>query len=87
MNVAPSLKNSYSCRLCFCVLLFYFADVAILASKVFMSLQEVNESRDHRIMIDRLEHSYVSAAMRQLVCLLGLYPKHVRCALQVLSKA
>ena len=44
-----------------------FADVGILANKVFMSLQAVNESRDQLTVIDRLEHSYVSAAMRQLV--------------------
>jgi len=67
--------------------LLYFADVAILANKVFMSLQEVNESRDNHIVIDRLEHSYVSAAMRQLVCLLRLHLKPLRCALNVLSKA
>jgi len=67
--------------------LLYFTDVAILANKVFMSLQEVNESRDNHIVIDRLEHSYVSAAMRQLVCLLRLDLKPVRCALNVLSKA
>lgn len=47
--------------------------VAILANKVFMSLQEVNESRDNHIVIDRLEHSYVSAAMRQLVLFLNLF--------------
>jgi len=44
------------------------ADVAILANKVFLSLQAVNEAEDQLAVIDRLEHSYVSAAMRQLVC-------------------
>lgn len=44
------------------------ADVATLANKVSMSLHAVNESRDQLAVIDRLEHSYVSAAMRQLVC-------------------
>ena len=47
----------------------YFADVAILSNKVFMSLQAVNESHDQQAVVDKLEHSYVSAAMRQLVCL------------------
>ena len=43
-------------------------DVAILANKVFLSLQAVNDADDQLTVIDRLEHSYVSAAMRQLVC-------------------
>ena len=47
---------------------FGFADVGIVANKVFMSLQAVNESHDQLTVFDRLEHSYVSAAMRQLVC-------------------
>lgn len=47
--------------------------VAILANKVFMSLQAVNESRDQLAVIDTLEHSYVSAAMRQLVLFLNLF--------------
>lgn len=44
------------------------ADVSILSNKVFMSLQAVNDAQDQLAVIDRLEHSYVSAAMRQLVC-------------------
>ena len=47
------------------------ADVAILANKVFLSLQAVNDAEDQLTVFDRLEHSYVSAAMRQLVCLVG----------------
>ncbi|XP_073246845.1 zinc finger ZZ-type and EF-hand domain-containing protein 1-like isoform X1 [Porites lutea] len=47
--------------------------VEILAKKVFLSLQAVNESRDQLTVIDRLEHSYVSAAMRQLVLFLNLF--------------
>ncbi|XP_068674922.1 zinc finger ZZ-type and EF-hand domain-containing protein 1-like [Montipora foliosa] len=47
--------------------------VAILSNKVFMSLQAVNESHDQQAVVDRLEHSYVSAAMRQLVLFLNLF--------------
>lgn len=53
------------------VIFVYFpvvADVAILANKVFLSLQAVNDAEDQLTVFDRLEHSYVSAAMRQLVC-------------------
>ena len=32
-----------------------------------MSLQAVNDASDQLVVIDRLEHSYVAAAMRQLV--------------------
>ncbi|XP_020615974.1 zinc finger ZZ-type and EF-hand domain-containing protein 1-like isoform X2 [Orbicella faveolata] len=47
--------------------------VAILANKVFLSLQAVNDAEDQLTVIDRLEHSYVSAAMRQLVLFLNLF--------------
>ncbi|XP_078346247.1 zinc finger ZZ-type and EF-hand domain-containing protein 1-like isoform X2 [Oculina patagonica] len=47
--------------------------VSILAFKVFMSLQAVNDAQDQLTVIDRLEHSYVSAAMRQLVLFLNLF--------------
>lgn len=54
-----------SCHLCAVLVI---TDVAILANKVFLSLQAVNDAEDQLTVIDRLEHSYVSAAMRQLVC-------------------
>lgn len=56
-----------------CYVCLVFADVGILANKVFMSLQAVNDTQDQLAVIDKLEHSYVSAAMRQLVCLLNNY--------------
>ncbi|XP_027043421.1 zinc finger ZZ-type and EF-hand domain-containing protein 1-like isoform X1 [Pocillopora damicornis] len=47
--------------------------VGILANRVFMSLQAVNDASDQLVVIDRLEHSYVAAAMRQLVLFLNLF--------------
>lgn len=49
------------------ILCFVVLDVGILANRVFMSLQAVNDASDQLVVIDRLEHSYVAAAMRQLV--------------------
>lgn len=64
-----SLKTSFLVFIpVICVSFLAVADVAILANKVFLSLQAVNEAEDQLAVIDRLEHSYVSAAMRQLVC-------------------
>ena len=49
---------------------FVLTDVGILANKVQMSLQAVHGMQAQLSLIDKLEHSYVSASTRQLVGIL-----------------